>query len=200
MDNEKIEKSESLPDKTLKDLNIPDVLDLAIKGDLEAFGLLYQENVQRIYNYIYYRTGNSNDAEDITARVFNRALSKIQSYKKTEVPFAAWLYRIAHNLVANWYRDNSRKHEVPLEDQEFMLQRPDHPEFLIVKDQEIDMLLEVIHSLAPDRQSLIILKYVEGLSNSDIGKILEKSEGAVKSLYHRTLIELKESFENENLD
>ena len=82
-----------------------DILDRAIAGDEEAFSILYQENVKKIYSYIYYRTGNNNDAEDLTARVFQRALRHITNYKRTKVPFSAWLYRIAHNLVANWHRD-----------------------------------------------------------------------------------------------
>ena len=76
-----------------------DNIDKAVNGDLEAFGELYQENVQKIYNYIYYRTGDRSDAEDLTARVFQRALRHIGNYQKKDVPFSAWLYRIAHNLV-----------------------------------------------------------------------------------------------------
>ena len=87
---------------------ISNVLDRAIMGEEEAFSFLYQENVKKIYNYIFYRTGNIHDAEDLTARVFQRALKHMPNYKKTKVPFSAWLYRIAHNLVANWYRDNSK--------------------------------------------------------------------------------------------
>jgi RNA polymerase sigma-70 factor (ECF subfamily) len=176
-----------------------DILDQAITGDLEAFGLLYQENIQRIYNYIFYRTGNSADAEDLSARVFQRALKHIQSYEKTEVPFSAWLYRIAHNLVANWHRDNSRKNEVPLEDQENIFQRLDHPEISIVKDQQVELLLKVIHTLSSDRQLIIILKFVEDLSNMEIAQIMGKSEGAVKSLYHRTLLELRDLINKGNL-
>jgi len=78
----------------------PIVLEKAIQGDLEAFSVLYKENVQRIYTYIYYRTGNKHDAEDLTARVFQRALSHITKYEDKGIPFSAWLYRIAHNLIA----------------------------------------------------------------------------------------------------
>lgn len=168
------------------------ILESAINGDQDAFGILYQENVKRIYSYIYYRTGNSADAEDLTARVFQRALRHIHSYKKTGVPFSAWLYRIAHNLVANWYRDNSRKKEIPIEDQEYALSLPEFPESTMIKNQEVDELMKVIRKLAFDRQQLIILKFVEELSNIEIARIMGKSEGAVKSLYHRTLLEMRE--------
>ena len=66
------------------------------KTDREAFGQLYERYVDRIYNYVYYRTGNAADAEDLTARIFERALNHIGNYRDQGVPFSAWLYRIAH--------------------------------------------------------------------------------------------------------
>lgn len=168
------------------------LLDQAIQGDTEAFSILYKENVKKIYNYIYYRTGNIHEAEDLTARVFQRAFNHITRYKKTNVPFSAWLYRIAHNLVANWHRDSKRRKELPLEDQVNLKIKQDIPEIQIEKKQEVDHLLLAIRKLSNDRQLVLILKYVEGLSNKEIGEVLGKSEGAIKSLYHRTLIELRD--------
>jgi RNA polymerase sigma-70 factor (ECF subfamily) len=167
------------------------IIERAIQGDDEAFSLLYQENLKKIYNYIYYRTGNNHDAEDLTARVFQRALNHISKYKKTNVPFSAWLYRIAHNLVANWHRDNNRRKEVPLEEQTELRNKQEIPEREIEDRQEIELLLNAIHRLTHDRQMVLILKYVEDLSNKEIGDIMQKSEGAIKSLYHRTLLELR---------
>lgn len=167
------------------------ILDSAIAGDLDAFSILYQENVQKIFNYIYYRTGNVNDAEDLTARVFQRALKHITKFQKQGVPFSAWLYRIAHNLVANWHRDNSRRKEVPLDDRMDIQARQQQPEVILMNDQEVENLLKILHSLPSDKQFLIILKYVEGMTNQGIAEIMGKSEGAVKSLYHRTLTVLR---------
>ena len=174
------------------------ILDKAIQGDEEAFSILYQENVKKIYNYIYYRTGNNHDAEDLTARVFQRALGHITKYQKTNVPFTAWLYRIAHNLVANWHRDNSWRKEVPIEEQVDLKQKSDVPEREIEKRQELEFLLKAIRKLSNDRQMLLILKYVEDLSNKEIGDVMGKSEGAIKSLYHRTLLELRDVLEIPN--
>ena len=168
-----------------------EMLDKAIAGDEAAFSYLYQENIKRIYNYIYYRTGNTHDAEDLTARVFQRALKHITRYKRTKVPFSAWLYRIAHNLVANWHRDSKRKKELPLEDHSYLQSKSVLPEKQIENSQEIDSLLRTIRTLSADRQQLLILKYVENLSNKEVGMIMGKSEGAIKSLYHRTLKELR---------
>ena len=171
------------------------IIEKAIKGDEEAFSILYNENLKKIYNYIYYRTGNSHDAEDLTARVFQRALNHISKYKKTAVPFSAWLYRIAHNLVANWHRDNNRRKEVPLEEQTETRNKQEIPEREIEDRQDVEFLLKAMHRLSHDRQMVIILKYVEDLPNNEIGKIMRKSEGAIKSLYHRTLLELRSYLE-----
>lgn len=71
------------------------------KTDKEAFGLLYEQYHKQIYSYIYYRVGNAHDAEDLTTRVFMRAMQHIVHYEDQGVPVFGWLYRIARNLVAN---------------------------------------------------------------------------------------------------
>ncbi|HOJ01674.1 MAG TPA: sigma-70 family RNA polymerase sigma factor [Anaerolineaceae bacterium] len=169
-----------------------DVLNKAIKGDLEAFSVLYRENVQRIYAYIYYRTGNKHDAEDLTARVFQRALSHIQKYENKGVPFSAWLYRIAHNLIANWHRDRSRKKEVSIDETPMEISSAEIPESSVIRDQEIVELMGYVRTLPADRQTLLILKFVDDLTNIEIASIMGKSEGAIKSLYHRTLLQLRD--------
>lgn len=162
------------------------------KTDREAFGVLYERYVARIYSYVYYRTGNHHDAEDLTAMVFYRALRHIQDYTERGVPFQAWLYRIAHNLVANWHRDRARRKIIPLE--EFTGPGPDsdRPDQRIENRAERAALLEVIRRLPEERQQLLILKFIERLPNAEIGAIMGRTEGAIKSLYHRTLIALRE--------
>lgn len=178
------------------ELNDDEALAKAGEGDSEAFGVLYERYIGRIYNYIYYRTGNTYDAEDLTARVFFRAMHHIDSYQNRGLPFSAWLYRIAHNLVANWHRDNSRKQEIPL-DEGLAVHYPgeEFPETALVINEERERLLHFIRHLPPERQQLIILKFVEHLSNAEIGQIMGRSEGAVKSLYHRTLLSLRDELE-----
>jgi RNA polymerase sigma-70 factor, ECF subfamily len=167
------------------------ILSQASAGDREAFGLLYERYIDRIFNYVYYRTGNVNDAEDLTARVFQRAMNHIVNYTDRGVPFSAWLYRIAHNLVANWHRDRSRRQEIPISDAP-LIAHGDHPEASLVHTQQQEALLRLIRSLPAERQTLLILKFVEHLSNAEIGAIMNRSEGAVKSLYHRTLLALRD--------
>lgn len=178
---------------------------LASQGNAEAFTYIYEQNVTRIYNYIYYRIGSEADAEDLTARVFHRAFGHINSYVEKGVPFSAWLYRIAHNLTANWHRDNHRRKEVSLEEQYDIPLHEDMPELTLEKSQEKETLLKAIRRLPPARQQLILLKFLEDLSNGEIAVIMKRTEGAIKSLYHRSLISLREELnqinkQNKNLN
>jgi RNA polymerase sigma-70 factor, ECF subfamily len=156
------------------------------KRDRAAFGRLYEQHLERIYNYVYYRTGNVADAEDLTSRVFFKALQHIDGFQYQGVPFSAWLYRIARNLLANWYRDRSKRQTVPLSQMNSGFVR-EGPESEVESAESKEALLAAIARLPADRQELLILKHVERLSNSEIGQILGRSEGAVKALYYRTL-------------
>lgn len=178
----------------MSEITDSEALQKAAVGDEQAFGILYERYVTRIYNYIYYRTGNVHDAEDLTARVFYRAMRHIHNYNDRGLPISAWLYRIAHNLVANWHRDNSRRKEIPLED--ILLGSGDgfHPEQELLISEEQQRLLSIIRNLPEERQQLLILKYIENFSNAEIGLIMDRTEGAVKSLYHRTLLSLRKEF------
>ena len=179
-------------DVPVPDYNEDEILQLASQGDQDAFGRLYERYAERIFNYVYYRTGNVHDAEDLTARVFQRAMNHIRKYTDRGVPFSAWLYRIAHNLVANWHRDRSRRQEIPIDDLPVITSKEEHPEKSLVRTEEQDALLRLIRRLPAERQTLLILKFVEDLSNAEIGQIMGRSEGAVKSLYHRTLLSLRD--------
>lgn len=171
-----------------------DLVQLA-KTDQAAFGELYSRYVARIYNYVFYRTGNHHDAEDVTARVFQRALQHIPTYVDRGIPFSAWLYRIAHNLVVNWHRDKGRRQVVSFDDVALSALKADAPEYAAENREEREMLLSAIRNLPDDRQQLLILKFVERLSNAEIGQIMQRSEGAVKSLYHRTLLALRDDID-----
>ncbi len=182
------------------EFNEEEVLLHASQGDRDSFGLLYERYIDRIFNYVYYRTGNTHDAEDLTARVFQRAMNHIHNYTDRGVPFSAWLYRIAHNLIANWHRDRSRRQEIPLNEVPVLPSREDRPETTLVRSQEQDSLLRLIRQLPPERQTLLILKFVENMSNAEIGQIMGRSEGAVKSLYHRTLLALRDELGDQKIN
>ena len=165
------------------------------KDDAEAFGELYARYVKKMYSYVYHRTGNSQDAEDLTAKVFSRAYAHIGNYVDRGVPVQAWLYRIAHNLVANWHRDQSRRKIIALDDYVARSLQSEAPERLAEDQEERDHLMEAVRRLPEDRQQLLLLKFIEQMSNAEIGEIMGRTEGAVKSLYHRTLLALREDMQ-----
>lgn len=162
------------------------------KEDQDAFGLLYERYSQRIYQYIYYRTGSEPDAEDLAAKTFMKAWEHISSYDDRGVPFSAWLYRIAHNLVANWHRDRNRRKVISLDDLSRWQVNEDGPEAKALLSEDRAALLTAVRRLPAERQELLSLKFVEHLSNAEIGNVMGRSEGAIKSLYHRTLMALRE--------
>ncbi len=170
------------------------------KQDPQAFGELYERYVDNIYNYIYYRVGESTEAEDLTARTFYQALAKLDSYEDRGLPFSAWLYRIAHNLVANWHRQHARRKFVSIEDVDLPAFHNGNPSRSAELAETRSELLAAIQRLAADRQQLLILKYVDRLSNAEIGQVMGRSESSVKSLYHRTLQSLRKALEEKDLD
>ena len=135
------------------------------KEDKQAFGELYSRYLKKIYSYVYHRTGNAQDAEDLTAKAFMRALSHIDAYEDRGVPFQAWLYRIAHNIVANWHRDQGRRKIIALDDYVAHSIKSDAPDHLAEESEEQARLMEAVRRLPEERQQLLLLKFIEGLSN-----------------------------------
>ena len=125
-------------------------------------------------------------------------MSHMPKYRERGLPFSAWLYRIAHNLVANWHRDTQRRSTVPLDNRVSSDSDAEQPEKVTETNEQTVRLLQAIRALPDDRQQLLILKFVERLPNSQIANTMQRSEGAVKSLYHRTLLALRKDLSNGN--
>ncbi|MDO8670352.1 MAG: sigma-70 family RNA polymerase sigma factor [Dehalococcoidia bacterium] len=168
-------------------VELEDVLVERAKVDPQAFGVLYERHVTRVYSYMYNRTGSAPDAEDLTEKVFFQALTHMQSYEGRGIPFSVWLFRIAHNLVVNWHRDNSRRRTIRLDDVDPVGE--DSPDVERQEDQAA--VRKMLAKLPSDRQNLLVLKYVNELSNAQIGQVMGRTEGAIKALLHRTLIALR---------
>ncbi len=166
------------------------------RSDPEAFGDLYERYVTRIYSYVYHRTGNSADAEDLTERVFLQALTHLPSYQYRGLPFSVWLFRIAHNLVANWYRDRGRARTVSLDGVAAAAEENDGLE----RVENAALVRKAVARLSQDRRQLLLLKFGQELSHAEIGQIMGRTEGAVKALLHRTLKALKEELKDMDAD
>ena len=165
-----------------------------------AFGQLYERYVDRIYSYIYYRVGNVQDAEDLTARTFYRALDKLNTYEDRGLPFSAWLFRIAHNLVANWHRDRSKRRFLPIEKLWWQSEDRVTPQEQVEQEEEQRDLWAAINRLPEERRNLLLYKVNTTLSNLEIGEMMNKSESAIKSLYFRTLAALRRDLEEHGWD
>jgi RNA polymerase sigma-70 factor (ECF subfamily) len=164
-------------------------------SDPEAFGELYRRNVDRIYTYVFYRVGSAADAEDLTARTFYQALGGIHRYRDQGLPFVAWLYRIAHNLVANHHRNRARWKETSLDQMEIRGKASERPERTVEAGEQQRALVNAIRRQPEERQRLLILKFTERLSNEEIGRMMGRTESSIKSLYFRTLRSLRADLE-----
>ena len=157
-----------------------------------AFESLYERYLPQIYAYAYYRVGNVQEAEDLTARTFVQALSHLYRYSSRGVPFSAWLFRIVHNLVANWHRDHSRRPTFPLENALDVADPVDSLHERAENNEGFADLWAAVRRLTPERQQVLVLKFVDGLSSAQIAVIMGRSEGAIKALLHRTLVSLRQ--------
>ncbi len=183
------------PAQTTTALQEESVLVAQAKDDPAAFGVLYERYIDRVYAYIYHRVGNAQETEDLTARTFYRALDKLHTYEDRGLPFSAWLFRIAHNLVANWHRDNSRRRFLSLEKLWSHSNEDETPEEQVEEEERHEALWDVINELPDDRRNLLLYKFSSRLSNLEIGEVMNKSESAIKSLYFRTLTSLRKELE-----
>src|SRR5213596_3404674 len=166
------------------------LVDFAQKGDREALEALYLLHFDRVYSYLHLSVGNRHDAEDLTTQTFLKMLESIGRFRWRSAPFAAWLFRIAHNLAMDHFRARRRwqpEEEVPEP------QGSEEPSAELEAMQSIgrQSMLELIEQLSPEQQQVLTLKFVFNFPNADVAKILDKTEGAIKSLQHRALASLQ---------
>ena len=165
------------------------LISLSQQGDAEAFARLYACYVRRITRYVYFRVTDHQLAEDITSRIFLKMLEKLDTYQVGRSPIGAWLYRIAHNAIIDHYR--TKKTFVSLEDvHQAEVRQEDGIEEkldLQIKSQQLRAALQV---LTAEQQTVLILKFVDGLSTREIARQLGKQPGSVRSLQMRALQKL----------
>lgn len=159
------------------------------KRDPEAFGELYDQHFDRIYAYIYRKTGDRQVAEDLTAETFMKALANIQKYRYTGQPFAAWLYRIASNLITDYYR--ARRPVASLDEGLPMAWEGETPEEAAVAMDDHQAVIRAIRTLSPDQQDVVFMRFTGDMKLKDIATALGKTEGAVKALMFRALGSLR---------
>ena len=168
----------------------PDLIARAQQGDAPAFGRLYENHLERIYRYIYYRVSDRDEAEDLTETVFLKAWEALPRFRFTGSSFCAWLYRIAHNTVVDRHRTG--KVTLPLNQ---ALQVRDReaasPEAAAEAEQQSMGLHAALARLEPRKQEVILNRFVNGLSHKETAYVMGLKEGHVRVLQHRALEEMR---------
>jgi RNA polymerase sigma-70 factor (ECF subfamily) len=170
-----------------------DLVRRAQRREPEAFGQLYEEHFDRIYRYVILRVRNQAEAEDITQQVFLKALENIGSYRWRGMPFASWLFRIAHNLVVDHWKKKSREKVAAVAPEEIdeMAASPNDPAALAELSFDIKQLAAACEQLTDGQREIVSLRFAGGLSVAEAAKVMGKSEGAVKVLQHAALVKLR---------
>jgi RNA polymerase sigma-70 factor (ECF subfamily) len=163
----------------------------AQEGDSEAFGLLYERHAPAVFRYLYAHIDSRLDAEDLTEEVFLRLWRSLNNFREQGVPFGAYLFRIARNSLVDHYRRSSRTSKpVSLEENTIRDSRPDPAEAAAksIESQEIRKLLD---QLREDHRTVLLLRFMGGLSPEETAEVMGKSAGAIRVLQHRALAALK---------
>lgn len=156
--------------------------------DPVALGSIYDQYATKIYSYIYHRTGDSVLAEDLAGDVFVRMLEAMRSDRGWQTSLQGWLFRIAHNLIVDHFRRASKRDGVELDERWMAAEKPEHTFEGLFSSNQLRLGMRF---LTEEQQQVVVLKFVEGLSNAEVADVLGKSEGAVKALQHRGLSALR---------
>ena len=160
-------------------------------GEAEAFAQLYDVYLPKIYRYVYYRVQHKETAEDLVSLAFVKAYEEITGYSSARGTFSAWLYRIAHNVVIDHYRQ--RQGTTPLEDVwDALADGTDIPRDLDVQAKLMDVE-RLVSALPSAQRELLLLRLWDGYSYAEIAELTGKSEAACKMSVSRALATLRTS-------
>jgi len=169
-------------------------------GDSGAFSSLYDFYLTPIFRFIYFRVRSKEDAEDLTQHVFVKAWGALDDFEQEGKSFSAWLYRIARNTTIDYWR---KKKSTPLDPASpiFHNKQDVHPNpgELAEQKEEAEHIRQALHILNEDQQTIVTLKFIEGLSNAEISAIVGKSEGAIRQAQSRGLKVLRLHFKENNI-
>jgi RNA polymerase sigma-70 factor, ECF subfamily len=178
------------------DQHIVGLVERAVARDQAAFAELYDLYLDRIYRYVYYRTGDRHDAEDLTEQVFLQAWAAIERFRWQGKPFVAWLYTVAHNVVVDWRRraqtsESLNDPEKPIEVESVGAAQA------MTQWIDADLLAKAVKRLTPEQQQVIILKFLDGFDTATIARVMDKREGTIRALQLRALQSLRRELERQ---
>jgi RNA polymerase sigma-70 factor (ECF subfamily) len=165
----------------------------AQRGDQHAFGDLYVTHAPAIFRYLYAHMANSMDAEDLTGEVFLKAWQSLPKYIERGVPFLAFLFRIARNVLVDHYRQNNRLVQQAPDDMDgYNADSTPEPMETVGKQLEHQKILGVLSRLRPDYRSVLTLRFISELSCEETAQVMKRSVGAIRVLQHRALAALRD--------
>ncbi|MBV7332610.1 sigma-70 family RNA polymerase sigma factor [Chloroflexi bacterium TSY] len=173
-----------------------ELLGEALQFDQTALSELYRRYEPKIYSYIYRRTGEQLLAEELTAQVFLKMLEAITNGKGWHSTFSGWLYRIAHNLIADHYRQRGRRQSVSLDDTPSLTDDGGDPVSSAERQLDTDRLRLALRHLTEDQVQVVTLRFLEEYSLREVADMLDKTEHAVKALQYRAVHNLRKFFES----
>jgi RNA polymerase sigma-70 factor (ECF subfamily) len=163
----------------------------ASRGDEEAIGALYDLHCQAVFCYFQGRLGHQQTAEDLTGEVFRRMLTGLPGYRGIDLPFRAWLFRIAHNLLIDYYRRECAHTTVPLKETENASDEDDDPASTVEQKLTMEHAFQALSDLEPSQHDALTLRFLSGLSLKETAFAMGKTEDAIKALQRRGLAALR---------
>ena len=177
-----------------------DLVARAQNMDPEAWDIIFNRYYPDIFAYLRYRTASQEDAEDLAAMVFERAVRHIHSYRETGKGIGAWLQRIASNLVVDYYRRRSvpgRKTEpLPPKLEDPHISPLEHA----LRVDTAEEVRQVLEHLPASQRDVLIYRFLLGYNLAETAEIMGKSVNAIKALQHRALQRLREVWQQRTPD
>ncbi|NPV91661.1 MAG: sigma-70 family RNA polymerase sigma factor [Firmicutes bacterium] len=162
----------------------------------EVFAEIFDLYYSRIYNYMHYRSGSTDDAEELTSQVFEKILKKLGSFNPEKAPFEVWIFTIARNSVNDYYRCRNRWRWFSLESVPDQVSPQPSPEEAALKNEDQVRLRAALRSLGDRERDIIAMKFAGGLKNREIARLTGLSESNVGVVIYRTLHQLRAKLES----
>ncbi len=187
----------SQPAESPDDSYIVELVDRVVAArDARAFGELYDRFVERVYRYVYFRTGSHTEAEDLTEQVFLKAWEAIGRYRWQGRPFLAWLYRLAHNAHIDHVRSQRPTTSLTNDQRPLDLASPS-ASVELGRALDAEVIAGALAELTIEQQQVIVMKFIEGLDNEQIAQLMDKREGAIRALQMRALMSMRRVLERQ---
>ncbi|NOZ70672.1 MAG: sigma-70 family RNA polymerase sigma factor [Chloroflexi bacterium] len=168
----------------------------AARNDQDAIAALYDLYAPKIYSYIYHRTSDQIVTEDLTGQVFLRMIEAVKAERAWHTSFSGWLYRIAHNLVVDYYRRRGRAIHTDIDESPNIPAHNSDPYKLAAAILDSDALVRAIGELTEEQAQVVTLRFLEGYNIAEVAEILGKTEGAIKALQYRGVASLRRIMKN----